>query len=114
MSEKKKIYFVSDVHLGAPALKNNREREMFFVQWLDEIKDDVAELYLMGDIFDFWYEYKKVVPGDLPVFWGELPKLTDRGYSGSFFYRKPRFWVFDYLPEEIGVILHRNEFITRN
>jgi UDP-2,3-diacylglucosamine hydrolase len=57
LPEKRKIYFVSDVHLGAPALTNNHEREMLFVQWLDEIKDDASELYLLGDIFDFWYEY---------------------------------------------------------
>lgn len=112
MPEKGKIYFVSDVHLGAPALTNNHEREMLFVQWLDEIKNDVAELYLLGDIFDFWYEYKKVVPRGFTRVLGRIADLTDRGIPVHFFTGNHDVWVFDYLPTEVGVILHTNQFIT--
>ena len=112
MPEKGKIYFVSDVHLGAPALKNNHEREMLFVRWLDEIKEDVSELYLVGDIFDFWYEYKKVVPRGFTRVLGRIADLTDRGIPVHFFTGNHDVWVFDYLPTETGVILHTNEYIT--
>ncbi|HKI88604.1 MAG TPA: UDP-2,3-diacylglucosamine diphosphatase [Draconibacterium sp.] len=112
MPEKGKIYFVSDVHLGAPALKNNHEREMLFVQWLDEIKDDVSELFLMGDIFDFWYEYRKVVPRGFTRVLGRIADFTDRGIPVHFFTGNHDVWVFDYLPSELGVVLHTEEFIT--
>jgi UDP-2,3-diacylglucosamine hydrolase len=112
LPEKGKIYFVSDVHLGAPALKNNREREIHFARWLDFINDDVSELYLLGDIFDFWYEYKKVAPRGFTRILGRLANLTDRGIPVHFFTGNHDVWVFDYLPREVGIILHRNEFIT--
>lgn len=111
MSRKGKIYFISDVHLGAPALRNNRERELLFARWLDEIKYDVDELYLMGDIFDFWYEYKKVVPRGFTRIMGRIADLTDRGIPVHFFTGNHDLWVYDYLPAELGVILHRNEII---
>ena len=112
MPEKGKIYFISDVHLGAPALPNNHEREMLFAQWLDDIKEDVAELYLVGDIFDFWYEYKKVVPRGFTRILGRIADLTDRGIPVHFFTGNHDVWVFDYLPTELGVILHTKEFVT--
>ncbi len=111
LSKKGKIYFVSDVHLGAPALNNNREREILFAKWLDEIKDDVAELYLMGDIFDFWYEYKKVIPRGFSRILGRIADLTDKGIPVHFFTGNHDLWAFDYLPEELGVILHTKELI---
>ncbi len=112
LADRKKIYFVSDVHLGAPALKNNRERELRFARWLDEIKNDAAGLYLMGDIFDFWYEYKKVAPRGFTRILGRLADISDSGIPIHFFAGNHDLWVFDYLPEEIGLTLHRNEFIT--
>ncbi|MBT3385078.1 MAG: UDP-2,3-diacylglucosamine diphosphatase [Prolixibacteraceae bacterium] len=112
MSEKKKIYFVSDVHLGAQALKNNHERELLFVKWLDEIKNDVTELYLLGDIFDFWFEYKKVVPRGFIRVLGKIAEIADRGIPVHFFTGNHDLWVFDYLPKELGVILHTQELIT--
>lgn len=109
--EKRKIYFVSDVHLGAPALNNNREREILFAKWLDEIKDDVAELYLMGDIFDFWWEYKKVIPRGFSRIFGRIANLTDQGVPVHFFTGNHDLWAFDYFPEELGVILHKKEVV---
>jgi UDP-2,3-diacylglucosamine hydrolase len=113
LSEKGKIYFVSDVHLGAPALKhNNRERERLFVKWLDFIKTDVAALYLMGDIFDFWYEYKKVVPRGFTRVLGRLADMADHGIPIHFFTGNHDLWAFDYLPSEIGLTVHRQELVT--
>jgi len=108
---KGKIYFISDVHLGAPALSNNHQREILFARWLDSINDDVQELYLMGDIFDFWWEYKKVVPRGFTRILGRIANLTDRGIPVYFFPGNHDLWVFDYLPSELGVIVHRNEII---
>ncbi len=84
MTKTGKTYFVSDVHLGAPALKNNHEREMLFARWLDEIKHDADELYLLGDIFDFWFEYKKVVPRGFTRILGRIADLTDNGVPVHF------------------------------
>jgi UDP-2,3-diacylglucosamine hydrolase len=111
LTEKGKIYFISDVHLGAPALSNNRQRELLFAQWLDDINDDVQELYLMGDIFDFWWEYKKVVPRGFTRILGRIANLTDHGIPVHFFPGNHDLWVFDYLPSELGVIVHRNEIV---
>lgn len=111
MKEKGKIYFVSDVHLGAPAFQNNHEREMLFASWLDSIDDDVQELYLMGDIFDFWWEYKKVVPRGFTRILGRIANLTDRGIPVHFFTGNHDLWVFDYLPSEVGVEVHYNQII---
>ena len=111
MSEKGKIYFVSDVHLGAPALKNNRERELLFAQWLDEIKDDVAELYLMGDIFDFWFEYKKVAPSGFTLILCRIADITDKAIHVYFFTGNHDMWVFDYLEEELGVKVYHEQVL---
>ena len=111
MTAKGKIYFISDIHLGAPALRNNYEREILFAQWLDEIKTDVAELYLMGDIFDFWWDYKKVVPRGFTRILGRIVDLTDRGIPVYFFPGNHDLWVFDYFQEELGVIVHKKEIV---
>ena len=65
----KKVYFASDNHLGAPTNKDSMPREKKFVAWLDSIKQDAAAIFLMGDLFDFWFEYKTVIPKDLPERW---------------------------------------------
>jgi len=104
-----KIYFISDIHLGAPALKNNREREKLFVSWLDEIKKDASALFLMGDIFDYWFEYKTVVPRGFTRTLGKLAEIADSGIPVHFFTGNHDVWVFDYLPSELGVHVHREE-----
>jgi len=108
----KKIYFISDIHLGAPALKNNRERELALVSWLNEIKEDASHLFLMGDIFDFWFEYKTVVPRGFTRTLGKIAELSDAGVEVHFFTGNHDVWVFDYLPNELGMTLHRDEFKT--
>lgn len=109
--KKGKIYFISDVHLGAPALNNNRERENLFAQWLDDIKDDADELYLMGDIFDFWWDYKKVVPRGFSRILGRLAGFSDRGIPVHFFTGNHDLWAYGYFEEECGVTIHTKEIV---
>lgn len=102
-----KIYFVSDVHLGAPALKNNCERERMFVAWLEEISVDASEIFLLGDIFDFWFEYRKVVPRGFVRTLGKLAELADRGIQIHFFTGNHDVWAFNYFKEELGAEIYR-------
>jgi len=111
LSVKKKIYFISDIHLGAPALSDNKERELLFAQWLDEIQNDVEELYLMGDVFDFWYEYKKVVPRGFTRILGRIANLTDSGIPVYFFPGNHDLWAFDYFSSELGVTVYHEGII---
>ena len=102
----KKVYFVSDVHLGAPVLDNDRERENRLIRWLDTIRPDCGELFLLGDIFDFWFEYKRAVPKGHVRFLAKICEFTDQGIPVHFFTGNHDIWAFGYLPEECGVILH--------
>ncbi|HNQ28226.1 MAG TPA: UDP-2,3-diacylglucosamine diphosphatase, partial [Aquaticitalea sp.] len=83
--EGKKIYFASDNHLGAPTQAASRPREKKFVAWLDSIKDDAAAIFLLGDLFDFWFEYKTVVPRGFTRTLGKLAEITDAGIPVYFF-----------------------------
>lgn len=106
----KKKYFASDFHLGYPNKDASREREKKLVRWLDSIKSDAEEIYLMGDIFDFWYEYVWVVPRGFVRFIGKLAELTDSGIPVYIFTGNHDVWLKDYLPEETGVkLIHRPE-----
>ncbi|NLA23647.1 MAG: UDP-2,3-diacylglucosamine diphosphatase [Bacteroidales bacterium] len=107
MSEKNKIYFLSDAHLGIPDFESSLEREKLLVKWLEEVSLDAKEIYLLGDIFDFWFEYKKLAPRGFTRFLGTLAKLTDSGVKIYFFTGNHDMWVFDYLPKETGVIICR-------
>ena len=112
MKQNKKIYFVSDAHLGFPSIEESIGREKLFVKWLDEIKNDAEEIYLLGDIFDFWFEYKKAVPRGFTRLLGKISEITDSGIPVHFFTGNHDIWIFDYLPKETGVIIHRKP-ITR-
>lgn len=105
-----RIYFASDVHLGMHPKERSRERENIFTRWLDEIMTDASEVYLVGDIFDYWFEYRKVVPRGFTRTLGKISELTDRGIPVHFFTGNHDVWVFDYLPTETGVILHREPY----
>ena len=108
--EGKKIYFASDVHLGAPALTNNRERERLFVSWLEEVRHDAAMIFLMGDIFDYWFEYKKVVPRGFSRTLGKIADIADSGIPVYFFTGNHDLWVFNYFTEELGIkVFHREQ-----
>lgn len=103
----KKIYFASDLHLGAPNQKQSLIREKHFVNWLNSIEPNLEELYLVGDIFDFWFEYKHTVPKGYTRLLGKLGQLSDKGVKIHFFIGNHDMWAFDYLPEEIGVTLYK-------
>ena len=112
MKEGKKIYFASDVHLGAPYIKDQRIHEVRFVSWLDSVKDDAKCIYLLGDIFDFWYEYKYSIPKGFTRFLGKLSELTDSGIEIHIFTGNHDVWLFDYLTTECGLIIHEEELQT--
>jgi UDP-2,3-diacylglucosamine hydrolase len=112
LEKKKKLYFVSDVHLGAQALSDNTMRERLFADWLSEISTDAAAVFLMGDIFDFWFEYRKVVPRGHTRVLGRIAEMTDSGIPVHFFTGNHDIWVFDYLPLETGVTVHRDYYTT--
>ncbi len=107
MNEKKKIYFASDAHFGLPGPAPSLERERLFVTWLENAGKDAREIYLLGDIFDFWFEYKRVVPRGFTRLLGKIASLTDRGIPVHFFTGNHDIWVFDYLPGETGMTIHR-------
>ena len=102
----KKIYFASDNHLGAPTQAKSAPRERLFVQWLDEIKEDAAVIFLLGDLFDFWFEYKTVVPKGFVRVLGKLAELADAGIPIHFFVGNHDMWMLDYLEKEIGIVVH--------
>jgi len=102
----KKIYFASDNHLGAPTQAKSVPRERLFVQWLDEIKEDAGVLFLLGDLFDFWFEYKTVVPKGFVRVLGKLAELADAGIPIHFFVGNHDMWMLDYLEKEIGIVVH--------
>lgn len=99
----KKIYFASDQHFGAPTPELSKPREAKFLAWLDEIKHDAQVLFLMGDLFDFWHEWKYVVPKGYVRILGKLAELKDSGIDIYFFVGNHDLWMKDYLEEEIGI-----------
>lgn len=103
MKPGKKIYFASDFHLGVPDQKSSLEREKMVVKWLEEIRHDAEEIYLMGDIFDFWFEYKSVVPKGYVRLLGKLAEITDSGIPVYFFTGNHDMWMFGYFPQELNI-----------
>ena len=109
---KQHIYFASDFHLGIPNYEESLKREKLLVQWLDEIKGNAKAIYLMGDVFDFWFEYKTVIPKGFVRLFGKLAEITDAGCPVHLFKGNHDIWAFSYLNQELGVILHNEEQIT--
>ena len=103
MSERKKIFFASDLHLGVPDAVSSLKREKLFVSWLTEIEHECAELFLLGDIFDFWFEYKKVVPAGYVRLLGKLASFSDNGIPITLFIGNHDLWVRNYLQNELGI-----------
>jgi len=100
---KKKIYFLSDFHLGAPDHTSSLEREKLLVKFLDEIQEDAEEIFLVGDMFDFWYEYRKVVPKGHVRLLGKLAELSDKGIQLHFFVGNHDMWMRDYFQQELNM-----------
>jgi UDP-2,3-diacylglucosamine hydrolase len=99
----KKIYFLSDFHLGAPDQASSLVREKLVVRFLEEIKHDVAEIFFVGDMFDFWYEYRKVVPKGYTRLLGKLAELSDAGIPMHFFVGNHDMWMKDYFQTEFNI-----------
>ncbi len=99
----KKIFFASDNHLGAPSQEASFPREQAFVQWLDSIEEEAAALFLVGDLFDFWFEYQKVVPKGFTRTLGTLARLADRGVPVYYFVGNHDLWMNGYFEEELGI-----------
>ncbi|MBR6539210.1 MAG: UDP-2,3-diacylglucosamine diphosphatase [Bacteroides sp.] len=106
------IYFLSDAHLGSRAISHGRMHERRLVNFLDSIKHKAAAIYMLGDMFDFWYEYKMVVPRGYTRFLGKISELTDMGVEVHFFIGNHDIWCSDYLEKECGMILHRQPLTT--
>lgn len=105
--EEKKIYFITDFHFGIPNLEDSHNRELKLVRFLDSIKDDAEAVFLMGDMFDFWFEYKTVIPRGYVRLLGKLSQLTDAGIPVHLFAGNHDLWTFNYLQEEVGIKVHR-------
>ena len=107
-SENKKIYFASDQHLGAPSPEASLPREKKFVTWLDTIKEDAGTIFLLGDLFDFWFEYKTVVPKGFVRVLGKLAELKDAGIDIYFFVGNHDLWMRDYFQKELNIpVFHK-------
>jgi len=102
----KKLFFASDFHLGAPNYEASKERELRVVRWLDQIKEEAAVILLLGDIFDFWFDYKYVVPKGFIHFLSKMQELRDRGIKIIFFTGNHDMWMFDYFPRELGITVY--------
>ncbi|MAC66164.1 MAG: UDP-2,3-diacylglucosamine hydrolase, partial [Flavobacteriaceae bacterium] len=105
--EGKKVYFSSDNHLGAPTKEASKPREAIFVKWLDEIKEDAAAIFLLGDLFDFWFEYKHAVPKGFVRVLGKLAELKDSGIPIYFFIGNHDLWMENYFEEELNIPTYR-------
>lgn len=99
----KKVYFISDLHLGAIYLESPLEYERRVVSWLRSIEHDVSHLYMLGDVLDYWYEYRNVVPRGFVRFFGQLAAMADAGVKITWFIGNHDIWIFDYLPRELGI-----------
>jgi UDP-2,3-diacylglucosamine hydrolase len=110
LKEQSKIYFASDFHLGLKTGSDPIEREKKIVSWLNRIAPDAREIYLVGDVFDFWWEYKLVVPKGFTRFLGTLSTITDSGIPVHFFTGNHDMWVRNYLSDECGLIIHTSPY----
>jgi UDP-2,3-diacylglucosamine hydrolase len=107
----KKIYFASDFHLGVPDASSSLAREKRIVAWLDSVKEDAHSIYLLGDIFDFWFEYKHAIPKGFIRLQGKLAELRDAGMPIYFFTGNHDMWLFDYFEKEMGIVIYREPIV---
>lgn len=103
----KKIYFASDFHLGVPDAATSLERERKIIRWLESIQHDAHSIYLLGDIFDFWFEYRNAIPKGFIRVQGKLAQLKDDGINIFLFTGNHDMWMFDYFPTELGIPIYK-------
>ncbi|MDR0422782.1 MAG: UDP-2,3-diacylglucosamine diphosphatase [Proteiniphilum sp.] len=109
---KNKVYFLADIHLGSGSHVDSIGTERKLCRWLDSVKDNAAAIFLMGDVFDYWYEYRHAVPKGFTRLLGKLAEMTDGGMEIHFFAGNHDLWLTDYLSVECGLILHLEPFVT--
>ncbi|WNW01409.1 UDP-2,3-diacylglucosamine diphosphatase [Tenacibaculum sp. HL-MS23] len=107
-TKNKKVYFASDQHLGAPTAEASFPREQKFVRWLNEVKEDAEAIFLLGDLFDFWFEYKTVVPKGFVRVLGKLAEIKDSGIPIYFFVGNHDLWMADYFEKELNIPVFHN------
>lgn len=104
-------YFLSDLHLGAPYFHDSREAEMRAVAFLDSVKDKADAIFLLGDVLDYWYEYRYVVPRGFVRFFGKIAELADKGIRIVWLIGNHDIWIFDYLPSELGIEVYDGHIV---
>lgn len=116
VSHQRQIYFLSDFHLGAPDYAKSLERERKILRFLDHIEGQTAELFILGDMFDFWYEYKQVVPKYCVRLLGRLAAIVDKGIPVHFFVGNHDMWMKDYFEIELGIQVYfqQTTFMANN
>ena len=107
LEEGKKVYFASDFHLGAPDKESSLKRELKIIKWLEGIRSDAHSIFLLGDIFDFWFEYGRAIPKGFIRFQGMLASLVDSGINVIFFTGNHDMWMFDYFPSHLGIPVYK-------
>src|SRR5690554_1453614 len=108
LNDQQRVFFASDFHLGAPDYTSSRQREAKIVRWLSHIQDDAAAIFLLGDIFDFWFEYEKVIPKGFIRFISKITDLRDRGIPIFFFTGNHDLWMRDYFTVELDIPVFSN------
>ena len=106
LETRQKIYFLSDFHLGAPNASISLLREKKIIAFLDDIKKDAAQIFVLGDLFDFWFEYKEVVPKGYVRILGKLAEITDSGIPVHFFVGNHDMWMKDYFQKELNIAVY--------
>lgn len=109
----KKIFFASDFHLGVPDRETSLAREKLIVMWLESIRHEAHTIYLLGDIFDFWFEYRHAIPKGFIRLQGKLAELTDAGIPIVFFTGNHDMWMFNYFPDELGIPIYREPQVLK-
>ncbi len=111
----KNIYFLSDFHLGSPDRQSSLRREKYIVQFLESIRHDAAEIFIVGDLFDFWYEYRTVVPKGYVRILGKMAELTDSGIALHFFVGNHDMWMNNYFEQELNIpVYYEPKVFVRN
>ncbi|NVJ85836.1 MAG: UDP-2,3-diacylglucosamine diphosphatase [Algoriphagus sp.] len=104
----KKLFFASDFHLGAPNEQESLDREQKIIRWLDQIQDEAAAIFLVGDIFDFWFEYKEVIPKGFIPFISKIHQLREKKIPILFFTGNHDLWMKDYFTEQLGIPVYHH------
>lgn len=108
-----KTYFISDIHLGSPYHTDIKAVERRLVHWLEQCRSDAKAIYMVGDIFDYWFDYKYVVPRGYVRVLGTLASLADEGVEIHIFTGNHDVWMFDYFEKELGAVIHRGPLVTK-